>query len=128
MITCIYISSFSVQESAQLVAVSPGDIILNPGQKLSIEVESSGRYFRHAWYKNNMQLYPNEDINFTQTRPKRFSEFFQVFVQDPTESSGHGVYRVELISNSLQVLQSLEFRVTPFSKFQAIGSSASNAA
>ena len=112
------------------MAVSPGDIILNPGQKLSIEVESSGGYFRHAWYKNNLQLYPNEDNGFTQMRPRRFSEFFQVFVQDPTESRDQrpGVYRVELINNSSQVLQSLEFRVTLSSKFHTMGSSAANAA
>ena len=100
-----------------LEAVSPADIILDPPEKLVIEVESSGGYFRHAWYKNNKQLYPNNDTFFRADNPARFSEFFQVFVQDPTTASDHGIYRVDLVEGTVStitdVYQTVEFAVTP---------------
>jgi len=111
---CFY--ACSVQETVELEAVSPVDIVLVPPEKLSIEVDSSGGYFRHAWYKNDEEMYPNGDTTFLQQNPERFSEFFQVYVQDPTTTSDHGVYRVELIDNTTQALQSQEFTVTPFSE------------
>ena len=98
--------------------MSPVDIVLVPPEKLSIEVVSSGGYFRHAWYKNDEEMYPNGDDTFAEDFPEKFSEFFQVYVQDPTTTSDHGVYRVELIDNTTQVYvnQSQEFTVTPFSE------------
>ena len=102
-----------------MYAVSPANTILVPPEKLVLEVESMGGYYRHAWYKNNEEMFPNGDRSFLQRNPAEFSEFFQVYVQDPTNTSDHGVYRVELIDNSTtpyQVLKSLEFTVTPFSK------------
>jgi len=53
--------------------VSPVDIVLVPPEKLSIEVNSSGGYFRHAWYKNDEEMYPNGDTKFLQQNPERFS-------------------------------------------------------
>ena len=108
-----------------LEAVSPVNIILDPPEKLVIEVESSGGYYRHAWYKNDEQLYPNDDTTFRQANPARFSEFFQVFVQDPTTTSDHGIYRVDLVdSNALNtitsVYQTLEFSVTPSGEFDSV--------
>ena len=103
-----------------LVAVSPVDILLEPPEKLVIEVESSGGYFRHAWYKNDEEAFPNGDNEFTQDNPERFSEFFQVFVQDPTTTSDHGIYRVDLIDDTTPtpvVLATQEFIVTPPGEF-----------
>ena len=97
--------------------MSTVDIVLVPPEKLSIEVDSSGGYFRHAWYKNDEEMYPNGDTTFLQQNPERFSEFFQVYVQDHTTTSDHGVYRVELIDNTTQVLHSQVFTVTPFSEY-----------
>ena len=99
------------------MAVSPVDIILEPPGKLVIEVESSGGYYRHAWYKNDQETFPNGDDQFRQDSPERFSEFFQVFVQDPTTTSDHGIYRVDLIDESTAVLETQEFIVTPLGKF-----------
>ena len=99
-----------------LEAVSPVDIVLETPDKLVIEVESSGGYHRHAWYKNEEQIFPNGDTQFREATPERFSEFFQVFVQDPTTSSDHGIYRVDLINDTLitpVVLETQEFTVTP---------------
>ena len=99
-----------------LEAVSPVDIVLDPPEKLVIEVASSGAYFRHAWFKNNEELYPNGNSLFREDHPERFSEFFQVFVQDPTTTSDHGIYRVDLIDDTFptpEVLQTQEFTVTP---------------
>ena len=99
-----------------LEAVSPEDIILDPPEKLVIEVESSGGYHRHAWYRNDEELYPNGDTNFRQANPARFSESFQVFVQDPTTTSDHGIYRVELIDDDTinpTVYKTLNLTVTP---------------
>ena len=94
------------------MAVSPVDIILAPPGKLVIEVESSGGYYRHAWYKNDEQIFPNSDNEFRVDSPERFSEFFQVFVQDPTTTSDLGIYRVDLIDESTEVLDTQEFTVT----------------
>ena len=99
-----------------LEAVSPVDIVLETPDKLVIEVESSGGYHRHAWYKNEVEIFPNGDSQFREATPERFSEFFQVFVQDPTTSSDHGLYRVDLIdttSTTPVVLETQEFTVTP---------------
>ena len=109
----MYIDSATVV----LEAISPVDMILDPPEKLVIEVESSGGYFRHAWYKNNEEMFPNGDNQFTQGNPQRFSEFFQVFVEDPTNTSHHGIYRVDLIDDNDVVLESQEFTVTPSGKF-----------
>ena len=97
-----------------LEAVSPVDQVLDPPEKLVIEVESSGGYFRHAWYMNDEEMYPNGDMQFREATPEKFSEFFQVFVQDPTTTSDHGVYRVELIDETTPaaiVLKTQEFTV-----------------
>ena len=104
------------------MAVSPVDIILDPPGKLVIEVESSGGYYRHAWYKNDQEIFPNGDNNFRVDSPERFSEFFQVFVQDPTTTSDHGIYRVDLIEEGTsvldtEVLDTQEFTVTPPGEF-----------
>ena len=97
----------------ELIAVSPVDIILDPPEKLIIEVESSGGYFRHAWFKNDEEIYPDGDTLFREASPEKFSEFFQVFVQYPTNISDQGIYRVDLIDNTSVVLQTQEFIVTP---------------
>ena len=96
-----------------LVAVSPVDIILDIPMKLSIEVKSSGGYFRHAWFKSNEEIFPDGDVLFRETDPEEFSEFFQVFVQYPTSISDQGIYRVDLIDNTSVALQTQEFTVTP---------------
>ena len=100
-----------------LEAVSPVDIILDPPEKLVIEVESTGGYYRHAWYRNDEQLYPNGDNTFSQTTPERFSEFFQVFVENLTDTSHHGIYRVELIDDQSIALQTQKLSVTPSGEF-----------
>ena len=100
--------------------MSPVDIILEPPDKLVIEVESSGGYYRHAWYKNDEEQFPNGDSQFREDNPERFSEFFQVFVQDPTTTSDHGIYRVDLIDDEDAVLETQEFIVTPPGEFNYI--------
>ena len=96
-----------------LVALSPVDIILDPPEKLIIEVESSGGYYRHAWFKNDdEEIFPDGDTLFREANPEKFSEFFQVFVQDPTNTADQGIYRVDLIDNTSVVLQTQEFTVT----------------
>ena len=100
------------------MAVSPVDIILDPPGKLVIEVESSGGYYRHAWYKNDEQTFPIGNSQFRVGSPERFSEFFQVFVQDPTTNSDHGIYRVDLIEEGTSVLDTQEFTVTPPGEFR----------
>ena len=105
-----------------LEAVSPVDIVLEVPEKLVLEVESSGGYARHAWYKNNEEIFPNGDTMFREDNPERFSEFFQVFVQDPTTASDHGIYRVDLIESddTTAVAETQEFTVTPLSKFSHV--------
>ena len=104
------------QAPAQLTAVSPYNVVNAPTEKLMIEVASTGGYFRHAWFKNDEEIYPNGDSTFMQDTPQEFSEFFQVYVKDPITPSDYGVYRVELIDNSNQTIQSVHFVSTPFSK------------
>ena len=99
--------------TVELEAVSAVDIVLETPEKLVLEVESSGGYFRHAWYKNNEEIFPNGDMQFRADNPERFSEFFQVFVQDPTTTPDLGIYRVDLIDDTSAVLETLEFTVTP---------------
>ena len=97
----------------ELIAVSSVDIILDPPEKLIIEVESSGGYFRHAWFKNDDEIFPVGDTLFREPNPEKFSEFFQVFVQDTTNTTDQGIYRVDLIDNTSLALQTQEFIVTP---------------
>ena len=106
--------------AVRLEAVSPVDIVLEVPEKLVLEVESSGGYARHAWYKNNEEIFPNGDTMFREDNPERFSEFFQVFVQDPTTASDDGIYRVDLINDNAAVVVTQEFTVTPLSKFRHV--------
>lgn len=107
---------FTEGEAVQLMALTAEEIVVAPSEKLVIEVMSTGGYFRHAWFKNDEEIYPNGDITFMQTTPQEFSEFFQIYVKDPVETSDYGVYRVELIDSSRQAIASQEFRVTPYSE------------
>ena len=106
-------TTYSDDVTVALEAVSPVDIVLETPEKLVLEVESSGGYFRHAWYKNDVEIFPNGDVQFRADNPERFSEFFQVFVQDPTTTSDLGIYRVDLIDDTSAVLKTLDFTVTP---------------
>ena len=105
---------FTEGDAVQLTALTAEDIVVAPSEKLVIEVKSTGGYFRHAWFKNDEEIYPNGDTTFMQTTPQDFSEFFQVYVKDPVETSDYGVYRVELIDSSRRTITSQVFRVTPY--------------
>ena len=106
---------FSKDGDAYLEAVSPVNIVLIPPDKLVIEVRSIGGYYQHAWYRNDVEIFPNGDMNFAEDNPSNFLEFFQVYVEDPTSTSSHGVYRVDLLesNDNDDVLRTQEFTVTP---------------
>ena len=96
-----------------LERISPRVIVLDPPEKLVLETSASGGYSQFEWQRNGnpFMLAPGP---FTITL-QEFSNFFEVFVREPTTVNDLGVYEVELVGGQPQVPE-IEFAVTPYSK------------
>ena len=88
--------------------VSPRVIVLDPPEKLVIETRASGGYGDFDWQRNRDR--------FSATI-QEFSNFFEIFVREPTTADDLGVYEVELGVGTGPQLPEIRFDVTPYSEY-----------
>ena len=103
-----------------LERVSPRVIVLNPPEKLVIETRASGGYRQFDWVRNGnaFTLAPGQPFTITL---QEFSNFFEIFVREPTTANDLGVYEVDLIPNAGQVqIPEVDFIVTQYSKYTVV--------
>ena len=99
-----------------LERISSRVIVLDPPEKLVLETRVSGGYRQLDWNKNGNAFTLVQGQPFTITL-QEFSNFFEIFVREPTTVNDLGVYEVDLIlNNGPQV----HFTVTPYSKYMYI--------
>ena len=94
-----------------LERVSPQVIVLDPPEKLVIETRASGGYGQFDYVRNG---YPFGSSSFLVTL-QEFSNFFEIFVREPTTADDLGVYEVDLVGG-IQVPE-VQFTVTPYSEY-----------
>ena len=102
-----------------LERISPEVFVLSPPEKLVIETRSSGGYREFYWTKNGNPFTLAQGQPFTVTL-QEFSNFFEIFVREPTTADDLGVYEVELIINTGSQVPEIQFIVTPYSKYTYI--------
>ena len=89
-------------ETLNITRVSPEAIILRPPEKLVIEVETTGRYEAILWSRNGNLFSDIMTSQFFVRFPNVFptsnelSNYFEIFVREPTTESDFGVYEVQL--------------------------------
>ena len=89
-------------ETLTISRVSPQAIILRPPEKLVIEVETTGRYETILWTRNGIRFSEMMANSFFVRFPNVFptsselTNYFEIFVREPTTESDFGVYDVEL--------------------------------
>ena len=94
-----------------LERVSPKVIILNPPEKLVIETRASGGYQHYDWTRNGN---PAGTANFPATL-EEFSNFFEIFVREPTTTDDLGVFKADLtIAPGQAQAQDVEFCVVRY--------------
>ena len=98
----------------------PGLIIIDPPEKLVLEVESSGGYARLGWTRNSVGFSFAADAEFPATTD-RFINFYEIYVHDPTDTSDIGEYEVGVVlanfaQNTVQA-PDITFIVVPYGKF-----------
>ena len=99
-----------------LERISSRLIVLDPPEKLVIETRTSGGYRQIDWTRNGEPFTTAQGQPFTVTL-QEFSNFFEIFVREPTTANDLGVYEVELIPNSEPQVPEVDFTVTPYSKY-----------
>ena len=97
-----------------LERVSPRVIVLSPPEKLVLETRASGGYRQFDWTKNENEFTLTQGRPFTVTL-QEFSNFFEIFVREPTTADDLAVYEVDLVGG-IQVPE-IQFAVTPYSKY-----------
>ena len=97
-----------------LERVSPQVIVLDPPDKLVIETRASGGYRQFDWTKNGEAFTLAQGQPFTVTL-QELSNFFEIFVREPTTADDLGVYEVDLILNTGSQVE-VQFAVTQYSK------------
>ena len=102
-----------------LERVSPRVIVLDPPEKLVIETRASGGYRQFDWVKNGNPFTLAEGQPFTVTL-QEFTNFFEIFVREPTTANDMGVYEVDLAINTGSQIPLLDFAVTPYSKYKYV--------
>ena len=102
--------------NATLERISPRVIVLDPPEKLVIETRASGGYRQFDWTRNGnpFTLTPGQPFTITL---QEFSNFFEIFVREPTTANDLGVYEVELILNTGPQVPEVDFIVTQYSKY-----------
>ena len=81
-------------------------VIVDPPEKLVLEVEASGPYSAIEWHKNGLQLM---DV---------FTQFFEMLVTTPTNpETDLGVYEVALLHQS-SINASVVFTVTSYGELR----------
>ena len=96
-----------------LERVSPQVIVLNPPEKLVIETRSSGGYQHYDWTRNGNEL---GSVGFPATATE-FSNFFEIFVREPTGEDDLAVFQADLqIAPGQSQAPDVEFVVTRYGK------------
>jgi len=96
-----------------LESVSPRVIVLDPPEKLVIETRASGGYQHYDWLRNGN---PVNQGTFSVTLDE-FSNFFEIFVREPTNMDDLGVYVADLqIAIGQTQTPDVQFVVTGYSK------------
>ena len=105
-----------------LERISPQVIVLSPPEKLVIETRASGGYRQFDWTRNGnaFRLAGTPGMSSFIVTLQEFSNFFEIFVREPTNASDLGVYEVELqlpVGQGQSQAPEIDFAVTPYSKF-----------
>ena len=101
-----------------LERVSPRVIVLDPPEKLVIETRASGGYGQFDWTRNGnpfTAMATPGGSSFIVTL-QEFSNFFEIFVREPTTANDLGVYEVDLTTNTGSQVPEIEFAVISYSK------------
>ena len=101
---------------ATLERISPRVIVLDPPEKLVIETRASGGYRQFDWNKNGIPFTLAQGQPFTVTL-QEFSNFFEIFVREPTTADDLAVYEAELTVNTGPQPPEVQFTVTPYSEY-----------
>ena len=99
-----------------LERISPRVIVLDPPEKLVLETRASGGYREFDWRKNANVFTLAQGEPFTVTL-QEFSNFFEIFVREPTTTNDLGVYWVDIVINTGPQASQVDFTVTPYSKY-----------
>ena len=104
-----------------LERISPQVIVLDPPEKLVIETRASGGYSQLEWNRNGNPFRIAENTGslspFIVTL-QEFSNFFEIFVREPTTTDDLGVYEMELVVGTGQTqAPEVDFTVTPYSEY-----------
>jgi len=96
-----------------LERISPQVIVLNPPEKLVIETRASGGYQHYDWTRNDV---PAGARSFPATVAE-FSNFFEIFVREPTTMDDLGVYAADFqIAPGQTQIPDVQFVVTRYGK------------
>ena len=107
-------------DTLTLERVSPAAVVLDPPEKLVLEVEASGAYSTIRWYRNGVESSATaEGAGFQVQQPEEFPNFYEIFVRDPTTTDDPGIYTVELIPGGIfqSAPDDIEFTVTPYGEW-----------
>ncbi len=80
----------------RLSSITPQLIIIEPPERLVIEVQSSGAYDVIVWRRNGA-AYAFNDPDFP-ISSDRFFYFYEAYVREPTSMDDLGVYEVEVFN------------------------------
>ena len=128
MCLCVCVSQYYNRNSSlhihtgnilYLTRVSPSMIILDPPEKLVIEVESSGAYERLQWDRNQDSYSPSPNATFPAT-PERFINFYETYVCEPTSHEDTGLYEVSVVqmrSQNVGNARDVKFNVIPYGTY-----------
>ena len=98
-----------------LERVSHQVIVLSPPEKLVLETRASGGYSQFEWTRNgNPFMLRSGGFPITL---QEFSNFFEIFVREPTTADDLGVYEVEIGVGTGSQVPEILFAVTPYSEF-----------
>ncbi len=79
----------------RLSSITPRLIIIEPPERLVVEVQSSGAYEVINWARNGA-FYTFNDPDFP-ISSDRFFYFYEAYVREPTSMDDLGVYEVNLL-------------------------------
>ncbi len=92
-------------------------VIIDPPEKLVLEVDSAGAYSRFNWRRDGENFSPSSTAPFP--IPGRFFYFTEAYVREPTAEEDLGLYEVDLFQAGSQFTvnaPSQVFIVVPYGK------------
>ncbi len=94
-----------------------GLIIIDPPEKLVLEVDSAGAYYRFSWRRDGVSFSNSPTAPFP--IPGRFFYFTDAYVREPTAEEDLGLYYVNLVQSGSQYTVGApgqSFMVVPYGK------------